>query len=62
MEIHFPAADAPYYLDEIVFSRRGDKIVVQIIHSEKNTEKARYEIDAVRFNQMTDILLCEANS
>lgn len=59
MEIRFPATDAPYYLDEIGFSRVGNKIVVQIIHGEKNYEKARYEIDAVRFNQMTDMLLSE---
>ncbi len=62
MEIRFPACgDTPHYLNEIGFSRIGDKIIVQVIHGEHNYEKARYEIDMVRFNQMTDMLLSEAS-
>ena len=60
MEIRFPACgETPSYLGEIGFSRVGDKIVIQVIHPEKNYEKARYEIEAVRFNQMADMLLSE---
>ena len=60
MEIRFPACgDTPYYLGEIGFSREGGKIIIQVIHPEKNYAKAHYEIDAVRFNQMADMLLSE---
>lgn len=62
IEIRFPAAEAPGYLDTIVFARKGDQIVIQIVHGERNIEKARYEIDAVRFNQMVDILLSEPST
>lgn len=61
MEIRFPIIDGPDYMPEIAFSRVGDSIIVKIA-GRRNEEKARYEIDVLRFNQMTDMLLCDVPS
>jgi hypothetical protein len=58
MEIRFPAADAPHWLGEIVFSRVGDDIQIEIVN-QSNVQKAVYLINVVRFNQVADFLLSE---
>jgi len=60
IEIQFPATDAPKYLDMLHFTREGANIIVQVVHSERNVEKARYEIDVRHFIQMLKILVPEA--
>lgn len=61
MEIRLKASgDTPHYLAELCFNRKGDKIVIQIA-DERNREKARYEINAARFNTLVDLLLAEGD-
>jgi len=57
MEIRFPATDAPPYLREIVFSRGGDKINVEIVDG-RNTQKALYSIDRNTFLEAMAMLGC----
>lgn len=56
MEIRMKAAgDTPHYLGWLVMQAEGDKIVFQIA-DQRDTEKARYEIDAAQLRAGVDML------
>ncbi len=59
MEIRIPSCgETPHYLPELCFNREGDKVIIQVADG-RNYEKARYEISAVKFNTLVDLLLTE---
>ena len=57
MEIRFPATDAPHYLQEIVFSRGGNKINIEIVDT-RNVQKALYSIERETFTEAMAMLGC----
>ncbi len=62
LEIRICATDdTPHYLGILSFSRDGDKMLIQVV-DHNNYEKARFEIHAVQFNNMVDMLLSDVKS
>lgn len=57
MEIRFPATDAPHYLSEIVFSRGGDAINIEVV-DRRNVQKALFSIDRQQFIEAMSALGC----
>lgn len=60
METRIPKSDGPHYMAELVFSRDGDNIVIEVVDA-KNYQKAAYAISAVRLNLLVDLLLSEGS-